>query len=220
MIRRPESHPRTTTGSRAANQGPRCAPHRIPGALRSLDEGSGGPWTAMVETLANHLRQSSVLGSQRGLVAPKQLFRPGSRNCAGRGIRFSRRGIGVGRPFWGPIGVFLIGFVRLRIHFPVRSQSDPSSLRLVSGQPGSAGSADASARLKLMVRWWGLCQRSCSDAGTLVASASWRFRRLRDCLTSPCTRGRARSKGSVDLCCWIDRHTVQLWSALQGVVRG
>jgi hypothetical protein len=50
MIRRPESHPRTTTGSRAANQGPRCAPHRIPGALRSLDEGSGGPWTSMVET--------------------------------------------------------------------------------------------------------------------------------------------------------------------------
>jgi hypothetical protein len=72
----------------------------------------------MLETLANDLRLSSLRGSQRGLVAPKQLFRPGSQNCAGRGVRFSRRGIGVGRPLGDAIGVFLIEFVRLRIHFP------------------------------------------------------------------------------------------------------
>jgi hypothetical protein len=60
MIRRPESHPRTTTGSRAANRGTVALRLRVPGPLKSLDEGSGGLWTSMLETLANHLRPRSL----------------------------------------------------------------------------------------------------------------------------------------------------------------
>jgi hypothetical protein len=118
MIRRPNPIParlpvqgRPTRGPVALGIGYRERSDRW---MKGL-EGPGLPWW----------KRWSITSGYRRCVAPSvdswrqsSFFRPGSRNCAGRGVRFSRRGIGVGRPFGGAIGVFHIGFVRLRIHFP------------------------------------------------------------------------------------------------------
>jgi hypothetical protein len=129
----------------------------------------------------------------RGAKAP---FGPGSRKLRRHGGLVLREGDNGWPAFLGPRWRFPYSICLITHTFPVRFESDRSSLGLVRVKPGHRGRPKPLPNLN----WWypgGACASArARTPGNLFARASWRFRCLRDCLTSPCSSGRGRSKGS------------------------